>query len=667
MNAWGSSRLGGGGSFGARLGLIGLGVLVWLVPLLLACTAARDWPLRQALAGMKGTIRSGSASLGWFSPVVYSDVQLRDAAGNLLASAATVSGQKTLAGWLLNLNDLGTIRIERPVLSLAARAGGSNLEDVLAPWWNASNAAPAKSLALEAVDGQIEIDNQATKEHWQIQDVQVGLRWLAPSRVPVEWSIAGAVQNNGKPAQFALAYKPGRSPGPPCCNPPERRRPRLSRSCCRHRSTADRRLFQPLLARVCFPGLQFSGTLSADFQYPAAAKKVAVSIAPSAGVTDGLVPVPIAATEQMLDGQIEIEGLTVTGGALGADQLSLKEVLGVCRIGWHGDQLEVQQLDANCDLGNVALTGLTPTAATGSLWRSLAGANYTLQGQVDLAQLAKRLPRTLHLRPKMQITSGEVRCALTSGPGKGGQHVWSGQFETSDLTASEGARTITWKQPIVASFQAHDGPAGIAVDQLDCQSSFLHLAGSGTLKEFSADGTCDLSQLMNELAQFVTLDGLKIAGAGQGKVRLQPRAGGGFLAQADGDIRDFQCTLPNGRPWSEPRLVAGLNVSGRFQSGAARPDRFGHDGAIGRLATCRREDRSGNGEAGRAARGAFCDRLARRVEGGHRARRRPEPHANAAGPNPAARWLAAWRTEPVDGPAGGLRAGSGNAADSGGG
>ncbi len=543
---------------------VGLGLLAWLAPIIAAATPLRDWPLGMVFHGMNGTIRSDSASFGWFSPVVYENVEVRDSAGNLLASAASISGEKTLLQWALSPNDLGTLKIAQPKLALETRSGGSNLEDVLAPWWSAGQSSPAKALTLQLSDGQITAHDLATGGKWQIGSLQSTLRWTTDSKVPAELEIAGTVQSGTDRSQFAIAYKPGHSSKLAAdaqqFAAPQRIELQIE--------PLPLEIFQPVVARLA-PGTQLAGRLSANLHYQTAAGKAAV--AQPATADPGLVPIAMGQPpdEPTLDGQIQIDDFVLAGGPLGADRLQLNVVRVPCRVAWRGDQLDIEELAINCDTGQVGLSAhaALPTGVD-SLWTNLSHSTFVLQGQVNLADLAKRLPHTLHLRPAMQVTSGDLRCSLTCNPAADGSHQWSGRLETSDLAATDNGRPIAWKKPIVATLDAHDGKAGLVVDHLDCQSSFLHVTGSGSRAQFAADATCDLNQLVKDLEQFITFDGLKLAGTGHAALRFEPVANGGFHGSADGEVRDFQFTLPDRRPWTESRLAVGLKVDGRWQSEA---------------------------------------------------------------------------------------------------
>src|SRR5439155_8219709 len=63
------------------LGALLLLVLLWMAPKIVAWTGLRDWVVNKIFARVDGTIHVGSASLGWFSPVVLRNVTVTDRAG----------------------------------------------------------------------------------------------------------------------------------------------------------------------------------------------------------------------------------------------------------------------------------------------------------------------------------------------------------------------------------------------------------------------------------------------------------------------------------------------------------------------------------------------------------------------------------------------------------
>ena len=161
------------------IGLTLLVVLVLLLPTIISKTPLRNAPLRLALRNMHGTVQAGGASLSWFAPLEYSDIQIRNEQGDLLVSLAKVQSERiSLCGLLSNLNDLGTFRVERPQVNVALRPDGSNLEDLFAKEKNPfpKPEAPAEStssphlplVTAEIIDGSANVLDTSSGRKWSI-------------------------------------------------------------------------------------------------------------------------------------------------------------------------------------------------------------------------------------------------------------------------------------------------------------------------------------------------------------------------------------------------------------------------------------------------------------------------------------------------------------------
>src|SRR5690242_14258067 len=104
-----------------------LATMVLLLPNIIAATGLRNAPLRLALGGIHGSVQTGGASLSWFGPIRYTDIEIRDAEGKPLLVMPSVESERTLVGLIANLKNLGTFRIEKPQVSLTLRHDGSNV------------------------------------------------------------------------------------------------------------------------------------------------------------------------------------------------------------------------------------------------------------------------------------------------------------------------------------------------------------------------------------------------------------------------------------------------------------------------------------------------------------------------------------------------------------
>jgi translocation and assembly module TamB len=280
----------------------------------------------------------------------------------------------------------------------------------------------------------------------------------------------------------------------------------------------------------------------------------------------------------MLQGSINVSGLDLSAAPLGRDHLRLNVLQIPCQITWQGKQVDVQQLGIQCDVGQLNLSGQTslPDNIAARPLGDWLRETFSLGADLDLAKLAKLLPETLHVRQQVRLTSGNIKLAVASGA-DGGTHRWSGQLQASNITATNAGAPISWDQPISVNFAAHDTLTGPVVDKLDCQSSFVHVAGNGTPDHFTAQADCDLDRLAGELGQFVDLGGVKPKGSGQATLDWQRMSDATFRSSATCQLVNLQLGI-SGRMWSEPSLAVALNASGQIaQTGGARIDKASLD------------------------------------------------------------------------------------------
>ncbi len=515
---------------------------LWLLPIALAWTSLRNQPIVVALSGINGTLSSRSASFGWFSPIVYNDVEIRDAAGNVVLTVAEIRSDRPLLHLATHPRNVGKFRLLRPELSLEMRPDGSNLEDVLAPLLHKDTPSSGGiGIGLEVVDGTINLHDMATDDRWRVDQYQTTLRLEPTSPLPAEWSLSGNVALKGGPAKFALAYLPtgsattlALSPATDADNTAERVEA--------HIDPLPIAIFRSVLARV-LPEVQIAGLLSADFQY-----RIGAADAP-----------------RQLQGQFQIDQLALSAAPLGKDVLRLASLKLPCQVSWLGREIDLKQLGIACDVGAIAVSGHT-TLPENSSTRTLAQwlrESFDVKGNLDLAKLAALLPDTLHVRQSARITSGAVQLALSSVQADGA-HRWTGQMMTSNITGVNDGRAVKWEQPVVVAFNLEDSAAGPVIEKLDCLSNFIHVTAAGTLDKFSADASCDLNQLAAELGQFLDLGDAKPAGDGRGTIRYERADDGSFQADASGEVRNFHLVLPGKKAWTETLLTGSLSVAGQI-------------------------------------------------------------------------------------------------------
>jgi hypothetical protein len=513
-------------------------LLLGLAPALVSWTPLGPW-LVNRFAPINGSVEIGSLSVGWFSPVSASDITLRDAQADTVVEVASASGDKTLVQLILNHSDLGHFDIEGPKLNLVLRDNGSNLEDVLAPLLNGgseNSAPPSVSVAVKIADGSATIDDQTGGHKYQINSVAADAAWDSSGQQPLtaEGSVKLVDANRTAAVTFSLTTQNDADAAGTLAGGHV--------TCQIGQLPLD--VVEPILRRRV-AGAQLAGSLSAnlDCSWGGGSQHDEVSV----------------------QGQIDATDLLLTAAALGRDRIEMAKLSVPCQIVGTSKELRIDKLLVDCDLGQVSLTGKIALAdfAAGNVLTAVAHEACQLTGKLDLVRLAALLPDTLRIRPGTQVTAGELGISLTSQPAAADQAPgmsWSGKIETSDLEAVADGAQFKWQQPLSVEFQAHDSPSGPVVDKLNCDSSFLHVQGSGTLDQLVAGASFDLNQLATELAQFVDLGGCQLAGTGQLQLTWQRDQNGHVQSQADISASNFALATPGRRPWQEASVT--LHVEG---------------------------------------------------------------------------------------------------------
>jgi hypothetical protein len=179
----------------------------WIAPRVLVLTSLRDRPLEAALAGIDGSVTSGSASWHWLGGIEYRDILLRDRAGRALVAVPRLVVDRGLAALAIDPRNLGTVRLIGAEAVIDVRAGGSALEDVLAPWLAAADAAAAPAFEIELVDATVELRDLVHGATWRLTELCAAgaVKLAAPA---ASWTVAGRVRHAGAATAGAVAPAP---------------------------------------------------------------------------------------------------------------------------------------------------------------------------------------------------------------------------------------------------------------------------------------------------------------------------------------------------------------------------------------------------------------------------------------------------------------------------
>lgn len=535
----------------ALLLLMGLVSFAALAPTLVGTMP----PLLQAVVdsavpSLRGKTTVGSASLGWFSPVVVRDVAWRDPEGAPLANVDAIRLERTLWQLLLDRADIGTIHVERPHLKVIVREDGSNLEDALASLMSQANASTGGALKLVVQEGSIELIDAAQELAWQIEGVEATLAMSANLAEPSQVSFKGNIhdaQGTPRPLEGAFAW---------------------------HAPTAEPQAGQP------------GGTLTLRAtDTPLAMLRAALRRAVPASEIHGEASCDLQLTynADLSHQQLDVRQLVAKNLVFAAPQYTTNEALRLADVAASG---EVQVLDGRVKLSGVKFAtdvargsadGQLPLAgwnqnATQSALAALQNEDYVIHGEVDLAKLAALLPQTLRIREGTEITAGTVTLDLASQL-QGKRRRFAGELKSSQLAALQHGREIVWDQPISITLTAQQSTSGLVIERLACAASFLNVQARGTLDEGEITASGDLAQLLAEANRFIDMDDLRLAGqlSGSATWRRQPEAAGlpreedNLALQGQTIITEFELVSPGQQAWREPRVTVDVAATGKLR------------------------------------------------------------------------------------------------------
>lgn len=512
------------------------GAAVWFAPAIAANSGLRDWAIESAVP-VKGRLTAGGASLGWFSPVVLRDVELFNHDGKQVAHIASITSEKTLLSLALDSQNLGRILVDHPQVQLELRDGGSNLEDTLEPLLkNKKPHAPPISVDCLVTGGEVRLVDTLTQRQHDIAGLSAHVALPGVTNAFFVLETAGQLTGQSAGASFQVSLVAQATNASHETFVPEKVTCQVT--------SLPLDVLQPLVRRFVADA-RLAGQLTSNITCTRSGDAV---------------------PNMLVDGTIEARELAFAAAALGTDEVRLAQVRIPCQLVQQGDVLQINQLGLTCELGQISAQGRVKLGSlTGEQRNSaLLHSPGQVQGQLDLAQLARLLPHTLRLREGTVITGGQVQLQLTSQNTDAGQR-WTGQLRTSNLTANNAGQQLEWRDPVVVDLAAHENAGAFQLEQLKCASSFLEVLASGTADNLQGQAQFDLDRLVAELQQFVDFGDLRLAG--RGNARWDWRRSGPQTFAATGDLQttNFQLIAAGHRPWQEPSVAARFDAAGTLE------------------------------------------------------------------------------------------------------
>ena len=223
---------------------------------------------------------------------------------------------------------------------------------------------------------------------------------------------------------------------------------------------------------------------------------------------------------QITNGRLENLSCVITGTdldidvpGLETDRLRTSTLDVTVELAADEQLINIKRLNIQTDWLKADAAGVVPRTLKSMGQFLSADSAYGLQADFtcDLAAAASQMPGTFGLRQGTRITSGRLTGSVKTSTGPGRRKI-TGTANLADLRGEVQGRAVTLAQPVTADVEITSDQAGINFDKLQLSSSFaeINCAGNAQLLKYSAN--VDLTELQNQLGQFVDMGRYQIAG-----------------------------------------------------------------------------------------------------------------------------------------------------------
>ncbi len=525
-----------------------LGIIVFATPIVISRTNLRNHLIPTLVPDLAATVDIGQANFSWLSPATLDNITILSPDGELLIEAAHIETEKSLAQMAIGFRDIGTVTVVKPRVMVVLNEQGTNFDSLIESLSNADDddanddESTSIGFGVQIVEGEIHIQDQATGEMCQLDQLTVHVRSPQDVANPIEVQLA---------VNAHYQQKQGTVIGDFSWNRP---RKLTDIDLGNGELKIESRAFPFAALATAFRRANLDLTTTGDLFGNIQCRW-----------TQGPSGPELTAEGLLSAAQTQLAMPSVFGqDTLRSEMLTLSLNASVEK-----QQLNLAAVNMDCEFGNIQLSGTVPLSelfdqdlgqhiATYASRHQLAA-----KGRVDLRQLAAALPNTLRLREDTSLVGGELEVALTSQSTAPEARQFKGRLTTQDIVAASGGKTITWKQPMEVDFSVDSQPAGYAVERFACRSDFLEADASGTLTAGSFQATGDLDKLANQLHQLCDLGNTQIAGRFNAQGDWSTAANQTYVANSRINVEDFQLVYGDTPPWQERQLSLTLAAEGQ--------------------------------------------------------------------------------------------------------
>jgi len=467
------------------------------LPTLISTHFVKQRILERINRKLSGKLRLEAWSLHWFAGQRFDRLTYGDSRRGLNLEIRHIRISKGLLALLTVRNDLGSVEIKNPLLTITRQTGMQQATPPGPRHMSARqrsrgpggpspgrlpNAAADLKMQLKVSDGRILLKSAHAKPLSLVQALELKLQttgaghpvscrltFSAPGgrgRMSATVDLPRGLQAQMRPEKLALAATVGVKGWP------------LGK------------LFA-LLPPAHTAGLQGSGRLQADFRV-------------NGNLQSGL----------RVRGHIAADDLQLTGGALGTDHPFFKQAAAAFNITAGLDKVDISQLDLTADGIEAHATG----QVSGPQQNAFSG-----RLDLDLAKVAALFPSTLRLQKGLVLSAGRLNAVVDlkqSAP----TIRFRGQASVNGLAGTRAGRRIVLKSPLQVSAKGRRDDAGLYIDDFALKSAYIKGDGRGDPGHLQLHLSADVRPAIRELKQFIRLE--KLDAGGRLKLSLTTRTAG---------------------------------------------------------------------------------------------------------------------------------------------
>ncbi|WP_435005698.1 hypothetical protein P12x_003505 [Tundrisphaera lichenicola] len=457
-------------------------VLPWLVGSRVGRSRLAE-RLNRALA--PGHLEFQSLSVSWFGPTRLGEVVLKDPKGATVVSTPSAQLDRTLGRWILGSTrtltlDLGAAsldvqRSEDGIIDLAQA-----LQTILA------SPDPTRDLAIKIDGGTLQYRDPFLAEPSEADSVDLMLR-IRPSPDPVTWRLRLA---RGESSTLEV------------------------------QGDFDRWLSRGGSPRT--PDLQFTAS-GQRWPFVVQASEINAS-----GQLDGTLDFLRRHGHWRISGDSKLLGIRAGGSPLNGDILALEQIDAGWDLSEGEDGWAIRRLSIQSPIGDLK--------AEGQLNGPSGIGHQKVEGEVNLAAIARQIPHALHLRDSLRLDRGSARLAVDMN-GEPGRTSFDVVAQVSDLAASDGDRTLSLNDPATLTARLIRRGQDSTLERLAIKTAYLDASAEGELERgVDLVGSLDLGGFRKQLDEWVDLGQLQLSGRAD-------LAGNYRLLEPDGPAARFENRL----------------------------------------------------------------------------------------------------------------------------